>query len=397
MHIINILSRLWKKTSTPEQTTAREPAHPAIPAFQLEAVPEAFSEEWEQRQLRRFAEFPIYPETKRQLALWEEVLRFREAAFVQSLKDTPFVQAYLVKDLKWDHHLSTPYTSKDVRCAWVYCRVKRLKMPESLRAMKLSNLHLTPAQQQLADAFLEDFGRQEEEYQQAKEQLDQIRTQMEESIFARLRAEKDAAWAAYDRHMKTLRKNQNKLPFYQEYQRARADWDAALRYLSSGETESPFAFAGWPDYLNPEWPAGYQRTQGIAFDIDRASFGNREPILYYRATNRGIDDEKLYTETIEQYSRGIRVEAVDILDRETYNYRFTFRLEESQQDGGCMLMVPVSGEFNCELGELLEGHLFPLCHEHFLADSLYALQMDLRHSETDAPHDYRPQEKNIRY
>ncbi|MBE5794893.1 MAG: hypothetical protein E7323_09480 [Clostridiales bacterium] len=166
---------------------------------------------------------------------------------------------------------------------------------------------------------------------------------------------------------------------------------------SAQPASEPFAFAGWPDYINPEWPEGYQRTQGISFEIGKGCFGKKDPLLFYRDYGRGIEDEKLYAETIEKYSSGIRVAEVKSHCPGGYDSGFTFRLDQAAGSGQYVLMVPVSGEFQCELGQVVDGDWVPMCKEHFLADSLYALQMDLRHSEMDAPHDYRPQMKNIRF
>lgn len=381
-----------------------EPSHPVIPAFELDPLPDAFSLDWERQQIRKLKDFCLNSEVNRQLELWTDVIHYRERAFVQDQRDYPFVRARLLRHLDWDHDLTSLYSQKDMAAVWRDCEIRHRayklfpdgnfddKWKEIVRELDEA---LTWRQKLIAKRLYKVFPEQNRLYEEACRQLNDITHQLRQDIEKRLKKEYSAAQDAYQAHLDSLPPDQL---FAVGYEIAKEGCSRGSSGFHHGSAlYLPFGFCGWADYeyterikpfknnqgqlVEAEWGEYVHQTQGVAFRIVKPCFGDRNPLLYYNG-ERGIRDKGLFVQTVQKYSSGIG----DIRIESTGGYHdsdvfFTFRLDAgairetvrlngrdirtTDAGGHYIFVLPCAGEFNCELGEIINGKRIPLHYDNF--------------------------------
>ena len=126
--------------------------------------------------------------------------------------------------------------------------------------------------------------------------------------------------------------------------------------------------------------------------------------MYYEGGSRGIDDDlKRFAEAVREASSGI-----DVVDVEpngggdgsgvVLRFRLNSGAVRSSQFGGPYVVVlPAEGEFDCELGEIVEGKSFSLAQDHFLVDSPAYRQNDIAYEALEPTFRGTTQMTNIRF
>lgn len=277
----------------------------------------------------------------------------------------PLLQAYLLYRVNWAHQDEVPISAADARSIF-----SRWGYPAGSYSADI-----TPVQKEWMDRC---DSQKEMLWQQSKEAEKRFL-----QIEAETGREKEAAWETYRAHFETLS------PDLQ----SRVGWELAKRGASRGTSGfhggnygSPFPFSvlGWASYRDPEWGD----TEGVAFGIRKACFGDRDPVLFY------LDDdgwpkefrEKKALAIIEEYSSGIsniRVERRRCKDwhgEEKEQRVLLFSLDPAavkknvvlsgkpvpaKDVGEYVFVLPRCGEFYCLLGEELDGEMIPLHRDDF--------------------------------
>lgn len=377
--------------------SAPQPPQAGQTVLQPKPMPETFSVEWERKQLQGFAAYDTQTGADEQLAPMEEEILCRQIAYVKSVADRPFVQAYLLQHLPPEHGIASPWPFEDLDAAWVHCWRKNQKnisggySPEEWRKVVIDpEPELTPAQKELAERIEPSFSRLLSEYRKARYRLELIRKQVGEETATRRKQEREAAWQAYREHVDTLTEAQKQ----QVYQAA---YGLAVSSCQSDFLEKkrmlPFAYCGLTDYGDPDQTPVWMGKAPV-FQIVRLCFQSEDPLLYWKGGWRGIEDAEQYARAISNNSSGIgSIEVLQIRDG-----AFTFRLDAAAHreqmtvgdtqlrpaaDGLYLLTVPCRGTFDCELGEIVDGREIPLYHQYM------DTEMDLYHQMADPIRDGR--------
>lgn len=140
-------------------------------------------------------------------------------------------------------------------------------------------------------------------------------------------------------------------------------------FLPKNRPPIPISFCGWAVCKK----AGIF-WDGLAFQIEKACFGSREPLLYY------TDDDGWLESKADANCKAIETLSSGITDLRFSEGRLLFRLDKSKlrrdvdlydtyltkEDGPYYILVlPRCGEFQCQLGEMLEGKPIPLNNDSF--------------------------------
>lgn len=125
---------------------------------------------------------------------------------------------------------------------------------------------------------------------------------------------------------------------------------------------NPFSFCGYADT--------HRKWFGVAFLINRDCFDGRDALLYIK----GDIYPKLRDE-IEKYSSGLTQVSIHTQDEIRFRLDHTKikenisvnggKLISASETGGYVLVIPQVGEFNVELGEIIDGERIPLHNDDF--------------------------------
>ena len=136
------------------------------------------------------------------------------------------------------------------------------------------------------------------------------------------------------------------------------------------------------------WPCGWANTKpvgGVAFTIQRECFAGREPLLFYAYEHEVVSGDALdkadawdsgwlgeVWQSIEGYSSGIRVENLrgSVLlfrldGRKIRKLDILYGGLGSLEQPDYVFTWPGAGEFNCTLGEVVNGKLICLYRDSF--------------------------------
>jgi len=185
--------------------------------------------------------------------------------------------------------------------------------------------------------------------------------------------------------------------FWEKYGSADLQYQAAyeLSRLSAAGLPAPFQWDFDPFCTAPVtaagW-AGYNRClsgieiQGVGFQIEKRCFDGRDAQLYYFNNDSWpASDDEAVLDTIRRFSSGlvdvhIEQRVTTICRRTAKRNLIVFRLSPdairptvriNREDvdasilGGYVFVLPRSGEFWCELGEIRDGELIPLYQDAF--------------------------------
>lgn len=172
----------------------------------------------------------------------------------------------------------------------------------------------------------------------------------------------------------------------EQYEKCKKDPNIGARVWVGRDEENalkPFVFCGYADTHSPWF--------GVAFRINRDCFNGRDAVLYYMMNDRK-DDEQRFRDEVKAYSSGLtdieivtQYEQNDLKFQGRYNPKdvtmIRFRLDTakikesvsvdggrlipSAESGGYVLAVPQIGEFDIELGEIIDGKRIPLAYDGF--------------------------------
>lgn len=130
----------------------------------------------------------------------------------------------------------------------------------------------------------------------------------------------------------------------------------------SNSVPNPFSFCGYAD-TDIKWC-------GVAFRINRDCFDGRDALLYCR----GEIHPKLRNK-IEKYSGGLT--QISVFSQDEIRFRLDHtkikenisvdggKLISATKTGGYVLVIPRTGEFNIELGQIIDGERIPLHYDSF--------------------------------
>lgn len=210
----------------------------------------------------------------------------------------------------------------------------------------------------------------------------------EEDALAQARAEAEKELARYD-SLRGSGRSQEKDAFWNHYralpEQVRAFMIYELARRAPPQGHSGFHMAGGSGVF---WPCGWAKTKpvdGVAFAIRQECFAGRDPLLFYAyehevASGGALDEASAWEpgwlgevwQSIEDYSSGIRVE-------ELRGAVLLFRLDGkkvkkldilyggpgNQEQPDYVFTWPGAGEFDCTLGEVVDGRLVCLYRDSF--------------------------------
>ena len=203
-----------------------------------------------------------------------------------------------------------------------------------------------------------------------------------ERLFS-LTGEDSQAWEEYWTHYENLPSKLQKQISYELAKRGYSKGMSGFHYKwVLPKLIFPFRMCGWADYAHPEW-VGY-RAQGVAFRIEEGCFEGRQAQLYYldedgfpADTSGEPELQQKMIQVIQEYSSGI----ADVhVEERSGKKLLLFRLEPAavketvslskkgvptDQVGKYIFVLPRSGEFNCELGEIRDGEMIRLHKDNF--------------------------------
>lgn len=354
--------------------------------FRMEPLPEEWSLEWERRQLEKLRDFNLIRLTNEEMKGWQETLRCRKAALVQS--QPPLVREMLVRHLEAGHGLECVHDPDELNEAWNFCDMRH--KPEYI----LEDGRIADFWQEILD---ERYASLSEEEKALAEELEahwaewypawtaaracilNMERDTEQQLKRRWEQELEQFREDYGNHLKTLPADVLPLVGYEMARAGLSRGHSGFHGLGA-DPMLPFGACGWADYEAPHWPD----AQGVAFRINRRCFGGQDVQLYY------FDDDHFPTDgdaewilaTIRQCSSGIACVRVDsVVDEKGFAHRaILFRLDaaairdsvrlsgrdvDTKELGGYVFVLPRAGEFFCELGQVSEGRTIPLHKDDF--------------------------------
>lgn len=202
--------------------------------------------------------------------------------------------------------------------------------------------------------------------------------------------EQDAQWKKYGEHFSELPESMRPVVYY-EYCKLLPQRSASGLHELSVSHYAPISFCGWADYG--------RAFPGVGFRINRDCFAGRGAELYYMdddmlsgayvwkepfleemlgniiSSSSGLTNVHMHQEDAkgEFTFCGRRRDASCItslrfhLDASSIKETLSFNREKisSAKFGGYVFVLPRTGEFFCELGEIVDGERIPLLFDDY--------------------------------
>ena len=209
------------------------------------------------------------------------------------------------------------------------------------------------------------------------------------AIMSLPKEERAKQWKAYPEHFDAL-PQEAKPAVYHELCKLSPERSTSGFHGFNGSPYAPIFHCGWADYGDT--------IQGIGFGINRASFLEDSPELYYTDDDMMgelrdfmIKDINRMLVTMNEHSSGLNVSLHEEFYEDGVMFRgrredskkllsFRITLDASKvkdtmrlgnrdfpasETGGYVLVLPKVGEFFCELGEILNGQRVPLLYDDY--------------------------------